>query len=131
MSYVKKTSAEQPLVQSSKSPPHTIDHTAHSATSLEHFQEVHEPGLFQSNYFQSNNLKRWYSLIEPQVFPCKPQIPYICSLLSPHIYRTSNRRHIWNPVKHLWWCFFAETVNMLKSLAIFAGKLHRGCLAVF
>ena len=32
------------------------------------------------------------------------------------------------PGKHLEWSFFAKTVNGLKSLTIFAKKLHYRCL---
>ena len=37
-----------------------------------------------------------------------------------------NRRCIWNLVKRQW-AFFAETVNLLRTLAIFAEDLSRGC----
>ena len=59
------------------------------------------------------------------------QTPCHCSLPTPHIFSTSNRRHIWNPVEHQQWYFFAETVNVLKPVAIFAEELHRGSLTRF
>ena len=37
---------------------------------------------------------------------------------------TSNGKRIWNPVEHLWWRFFAEIVNLLRPLAVFATELH-------
>ena len=52
------------------------------------------------------------------------QIPCTYSLPALHIYSTSNQRHVWNPVEHLWWSFFAEIVNMLRLLANFAKELH-------
>ena len=63
------------------------------------------------------------------------QIPCTNSLPTLHIYSTSNRRRLENPVKHQQWRFLAEMVNVLRSLAIFTEKLHRDsltrCLAEF
>ena len=56
------------------------------------------------------------------------QIPCTCSLITPNIYSPSNQRRIWNPVGHLWWSLFAEIVNVLRPLAIFAEELNCGCL---
>ena len=44
------------------------------------------------------------------------QIPRTYSLPTLNIYSTSNRRRVWNPVKHLWWSFFAEIVNVLTLI---------------
>ena len=43
----------------------------------------------------------------------KLQIPCTYSLPTPHIYRTSKRRPIWNSVEHLWWSYFTKIVNVL------------------
>ena len=48
------------------------------------------------------------------------QIPRNGSLPISHIYNTSNRRYILNPVEHLQWNFLEETVNVLRSLATLA-----------
>ena len=44
------------------------------------------------------------------------QIPCTYSLPTLHIYSTSNRRRVWNPVEHLRWSFFAEIVNVLTLI---------------
>ena len=59
------------------------------------------------------------------------QTPCTYSLPTLHIYSASNRRHIWYPVEHLRWSFFAEIVNVLRPLAIFTGELHRVSLTEF
>ena len=58
------------------------------------------------------------------------QIPCTYSLPTLHIYSTSNQRRIWNPIEHLW-SLFAEIVNVLRLLAIFADELHRVTLTGF
>ena len=50
------------------------------------------------------------------------QIPCTYSLPTVHIYSTSYRRHIWNPVEHLRWSFFPEIVNVLILLWVFSQK---------
>ena len=47
------------------------------------------------------------------------------------IYSTPNQRRIWNPVEHLRWSLFAEIVNVLRLMAIFAEELHRITLTGF
>ena len=42
----------------------------------------------------------------------------------------SNRMQFWNLVE-LRWSFFAEIVDVFKSLAIFTEELYRGCLTGF
>ena len=44
------------------------------------------------------------------------QIPCTYSLPTLHIYSTSNRRRVWNPVKPRWWRFSAEIVNTLTLI---------------
>ena len=58
---------------------------------------------------------------------------------TPHLLNLSGRVWIWNPVKHLRWCFLAEIVNVLRPLVILRPlaflaeptELHRGCLTEF
>ena len=84
-------------------------------------QEVQEPGLFQFIYSQSNHHKQYFyitksktscSLIEPHNYflytKLRLQIPCTSNSPTPHIYNTYNRRYIWNPAKHLWWCLFCK-----------------------
>ena len=44
------------------------------------------------------------------------QIPCTYSLPTLHIYSTSNRRCVWNPVEHLRWSFFTEIANVLTLI---------------
>ena len=39
-----------------------------------------------------------------------------------------NQRHIKDPIKHLWWRFFAKIVHWFSSFTVFPGKLHHKCL---
>ena len=41
---------------------------------------------------------------------------------TPHIHSTSGQIQICNPVRSLWWGFFAEVVYMLRSLAVSQGR---------
>ena len=59
------------------------------------------------------------------------QIPCTYSLPTLQIYSTSNQRRIWNPVEHMRWSYFAEIVNVLRLMAIFAKELHRVTLTGF
>ena len=47
------------------------------------------------------------------------QIPCTYSLPALHIYSTSNRRHIWNPVEHLKWSFFCRNSQRVKAVGYF------------
>ena len=40
-------------------------------------------------------------------------------------------QEVHEPVEHLRWSFFAEIVNVLRFLIIFAGELHCECLTGF
>ena len=137
MSYVKKASAEPPLVQSPKGALHTMNHTplltlapnkSKMYTNLVFFNSV-----TSSRMTPSGNIV-WSSIFDPTTFlyiSLRLQIPCTCGLPTSYLSNTSNRRHLWNPIKYLWWNFFAEIVNMLRPLAFFAEGLHHGCLTRF
>ena len=63
----------------------------------------------------------WSSIFDPTTFlyiSLRLQIPCTCGLPTSYLSNTSNRRHLWNPIKYLWWNFFAEIVNILRPLAV-------------
>ena len=53
-----------------------------------------------------------------------------CSPPTHHFHSASRQSRISNPVGGLWWSFLAETVYVLRQLAVFAEKIHR-CLNSF
>ena len=65
-----------------------------------------------------------YSLIEPQLLHCAPSCgnKFHTRAVHPH---TFSRRDVLSLVEHLRWSVFARIVNVLKSLGIFPGVLHR------
>ena len=80
-----------------KGAPHTLNHTISIPPSPKQVQEVHEPGLFQSGYSQSNQHKRYfqittskisYNLIEPQLFHCTPTCCYKFHAIPVHLHPT-------------------------------------------
>ena len=111
----------------------------------------------QSNHhkqgFYITTSKISYNLTEPQVLLCVPQVltcgckfyahvlylhpAFIASsqsqayLSTPHLQHFPNERRIQNPVEHLRLSFFVKAVNVLKSLIIFAEKLHCRCSTGF
>ena len=114
--------------RSSKGDLHTLNHTALSPSFLKQVYEILGPGLFQSGHSQLNHHKRdsqttrsmiSYSLIEPQPLPSTPWGYEFHALPTSHIYSTSSQIRVWNLVKSLRWSFLAETVNLLRSLAVF------------
>ena len=50
------------------------------------------------------------------------QIPCTYSLPTLHIYSTSNRMRIWNPVKHLLWRFIRRNSQRVKAVGYFRRK---------
>ena len=127
--------------RASKGDLHTLNHTALSPSFLKQVYEILGPGLFQSGHSQLNHHKRdsqttrsmiSYSLIEPQPLPSTPWGYEFHALPTSHIYSTSSQIRVWNLVKSLRWSFLAETVNLLRSLAVFfAEELRRWCLTEF
>ena len=67
------------------------------------------------------------SRILPVHQPVATKSRHLQSTYTPHLQGFSNRRRIWNPVYRLGGCSFLETVNFLRQLVVFVGKLHRGC----
>ena len=76
-----------------------------------------------------------YSLIEPQPLLCTPACGYKPHALVVHSRPTFTAPPVGsiygNRSKGLWWSFFAETVYMLRPLAVFAEEFHRWCLTEF
>ena len=62
-----------------------------------------------------------------------PTYGHIFHVLAFHPHATfaaySGWIHSLNPIRDLWWRFFAETVNVFRPLAVVAEKLRRWCLA--
>ena len=48
-------------------------------------------------------------------------------LLNGYFFDSIAKSRIWNPVKSLWWRFFAKIVNDFKPLTFFAKKPHHKC----
>ena len=134
MSYVKKTSTEPPLVQSSEGAPHIINHTA----LFPPFPA--SPGGTRTRYFsirllpvespQAVILFDWASTTSLNT-SLRQQFPSTCNLPThlhlQYLKIEGKLESSQTSTVEL----FAETFNNLRPLAIFAEALHRGCLTGF
>ena len=109
-----RTETRPPLVQSSKSTPHTLNYP---------IQPPSKTSLFQSRYSQSNHHEQVRSikiLSSLNYFPVQQSVPFanaihLQSTNVPHLQHLSNRKRIQNPVEHLQWNFFAKKVDVSKA----------------
>ena len=102
--------------------------TFHLSRAMTHSLELDQlPKKHQRNHHQPNHsLKQSQSLhYTPACITLRLRIPCNYSQHTSHIHSTSGQVRIWNHVGSLWWIFFAERVNVLKLLAVFAKYVRR------
>ena len=102
-------------------------------SSLKQAYEIHEPDLFPSGYSQSNHHKRDSHIARSKIFyrvsttflytSLRPWTPCTCVPLTPHLYNTSTRICILNPIGGISWIFFVETAHAFRLLAVFTEEL--------
>ena len=150
--HVNTTSTLPPLAWSSKGTQHTLNQTSPSTpflltwdkskryTTFVFFNPVTPSWITTSGIPKSPNVKLlivWsnlnHFLVHQHAATNSLEFTYecTCSLPTPHIYSTSSQNRVWNLVESLQWSFFAEIVDVLMLLAVFAEELRRWCLTEF